>query len=107
MTETRRYYPENLAQIVRLDTHPRISAGFALDKGLWDGRKVAVRCITRGTPHRRTTARIYYGTLVLNAGEEAGKPGRIGVRFPDGEVALLHKNRAVDVYDLTRKAARR
>ena len=97
-----RYYPDNAAQSERLRQHPRISAAFALDKGLWDGRQVAVRAITRGTAHRRTARRIYYGTLVL----AAGNADQVGVRLADGEVVLIHKNRGVDLYDLTREVTR-
>lgn len=98
MNDRPRYYADNAAQSERIGRYPRVSAAFAIDNGLWDGRKVAVRAITRGTAHRRTTRRIYYGTLVL----AAGRADQIGVRFDDGEVALIHKDRAVDIYDLTR-----
>ena len=93
------YYPDSLSQDKRLAKHPRISTAFAIEKGLWDGRNVAVRAITRGNYRRRTTRRIYYGTLVL----AAGTADQIGVRDSSGEVHLIHKTRGVDLYDLTRE----
>ena len=94
------YYPFTGVQEARLAEHPRVSAAFALDKNLWDSREVAVVCISRGTMRQRTERRIYYGTLVLSAGNS----DQIGVRHRNnGEVSLLHKSRAVDVYDMTRK----
>jgi hypothetical protein len=98
-TPAPRYYPDNLAQTTRLGGHPKVSATFALDRGLWDGRRVAVRCITRGNAHRRTTRRIYYGVLDLSAGDAQ----QIGVRHDDGSTSVIHRSRAVDVYDLTRE----
>lgn len=92
------YYPDSPSQSARLIQHPRISAGFAIDKGLWDGREVGVICISRGDYRHRTQRRVYYGTLVLTAGDA----NQIGVRHRNGEVSILHKNRAVDIYDLTR-----
>lgn len=95
---TTNVYPETGAQSARLLVHPRVSAAFALDKGLWDGRRVAVRAITRGSLRRRTTARLYYGTLVLAAGDA----DQIGVRHADGTLSIIHKTRAVDIYDTAR-----
>lgn len=95
------HYAETLAQCVKVRNRPRVSATFALDRTLWHDRKVAVRCITVGNAHRRTTARFYYGTLDLTA----GSPDQIGVVHTDGSTSLLHRTKAVDVYDLTRTKA--
>lgn len=112
-TTTRRYYAFNARTATDLTTHPRVSSRFAMDKGLWDGRKVAVVCITRGDHRHRTRRHIYYGTLVLdittvpadriinNGPEELVRGVHIGVRHPDGMVTAMHHRRAV-VYDMTR-----
>lgn len=98
-TTATRYYAYTPTQGAKLVTHPRVSSSFAKAKGLWDGRRVGVIAITRGTAHRATTRRVYYGTLILNPTDA---PDCIGVRHPDGEVSLIHTSRAVDVYDMTR-----
>lgn len=94
-------YPMTWKQWEPLLSHPRISADFALDKGLWDGRKVAVIAISRGTHRRRTERRVYYGWLDLSAGDA----NQIGVRHADGHVSIIHKSRAVDIHDVTRTKA--
>lgn len=93
-------YAWTSAQHDKVAGRPRISASLALDKGLWQGRKVAVLWITRGDLRHRTVRRFCYGTLDLTA----GSADQIGVVQPSGEVVILHKSRAVDIYDMTRPA---
>lgn len=92
-------YPLNSEQIRKLAVHPQISGTFALDKNLWQGRPVAVVCIeSRGNAHRETKKVVLYGTLDLTA----GTADQLGLTHFDGEVTLLHKNRALRVHDMTR-----
>lgn len=92
-------YSATWEQFLKVAKRPKISGAFALDKGLWDGRKVAVNCIWRGNARRYTRRVFYYGTLDLTV----GTPDQIGVRHPNGEVTILHKTHAVDIYDMTRE----
>lgn len=92
------YYALSAKMSQDFATRPRISGPFAIQKRLWDGRKVAVVAISRGNHRQRTDRKVYYGTLVLAAGDE----NQIGVRHSSGEVTIIHKSRAVDVYDMTR-----
>lgn len=93
------YYAYTYEQSLRAQKHPRISGAFALDKGLWQGRKVVVRVMhSRGHAYRRSVTAFYYGTLDLTAGRD----DQIGIVHANGEVSIIHKNRAMDVYDLTR-----
>lgn len=95
-------YRQSAAQLERLGKHPRVSGSFALDKGLWDGREVAVEFLReRGNLRRHTDMRIAYGTLVL-APNKPERADQIGVRAKDGSVRVIHKSRAKNVYDLTR-----
>lgn len=92
-------YRATSAQFERVANHPSISGKWAKDKGLWEGRQVAVHFLReRGSFHRRTDMRFMYGTLVLGT----GNPDTIGVRSADGEVHQIHVHRAKDIYDLTR-----
>lgn len=94
-------YGTNLDQSLRLRQHPRVSGAFALEKGLWDGRRVAVRVILRrGHAYQRGHHEYWYGTLVLAAGND----DQFGIRDArTGAVEIVHKNRVIDVYDLTRR----
>ena len=84
------------------NTHPQVSASWALDKGLWEGRRVAVGFLKdRGDRRRRTDMRVVYGTLVL-APNAPQRTDQIGVRGPDGDVHIIHKSRARHIWDLTR-----
>ena len=94
-------YPATAQQFLAVAKHPRISAKFALEKGLWNGRKVAVMSIWRGSARRYTRRVLFYGTLDLTA----GTADQIGVRHTNGEVTILHWTHAVDVYDMTRERA--
>jgi hypothetical protein len=94
-----RYYPYTYEQSLKAQRHPRISGEFALEKGLWQGRRVIVRVMLhRGHAYRRSVVGFFYGTLDLTAGRD----DQIGVVHPDGEVSIIHKKRAMDVYDATR-----
>ena len=100
-------YRSTPSQWDRLAKHPSVSGKFAVDKGLWEGRKVAVEFLReRGNYRRHTDMRIMYGTLVLspNAPE---RTDQIGVKGEDGEVHVIHVSRAKNVYDLTREKAAR
>lgn len=93
-------YAPTVAQFERIEKSPRISGGFALDKNLWDGRRVAVHYLReRGNPRRRTDMRIAYGTLVLRP---TGRTDQIGIRDANGDVHVIHASRAKGIYDLTR-----
>lgn len=85
------------------NTHPQVSASWALQKGLWEGRRVAVGFLKeRGDRRHRTDMRVVYGTLVL-APNAPGRTDQIGVRGPDGEVHVIHASRARHIWDLTRE----
>lgn len=91
------------AQLQRLAKHPEVSAEFAVEKGLWEGRKVAVYYRhQRGNLRRHTDYRILYGTLVL-APNKPERTDQVGVKGADGEVAVVHVGRATRVIDLTRE----
>ena len=92
-------YPDTPKQSLAVSKHPKISAKFALEKGLWNGRKVAVISIWRGNAHRHTRRKFFYGTLDLTVGTSE----QIGVRHTNGQVTILHWTHAVDVYDMTRE----
>ena len=93
-------YGTTWEQMKRIGGSPHISGAFALDKNLWQGRKVAVMVsIDRGNAHRRATSEYWYGTLDLTA----GNADQLGVILPDGTTAIVHKNRARTIYDLTRQ----
>lgn len=95
-------YRSTVDQLQEIEKHPRISGKWALDKNLWEGRRVAVRFMrARGNHRRATDMRIMYGTLVLNPTE--GRTDQIGVRDASGEVHAIHASRAKDIYDLTRE----
>ena len=82
--------------------HPQVSAAWALQKNLWEGRRVAVGFLKeRGSRRRRTDMRVVYGTLVL-APNAPQRTDQIGVKGPDGEVHVIHMSRARHVWDLTR-----
>lgn len=99
MSDMPKHYNYNLDQMLALKTRPRISGAWALDKGLWQGRKVAVvATLRRGDYRHHRQQEVYYGTLDLTA----GKADQIGVVHPSGEVTLIHKTRARDVFDMTR-----
>lgn len=98
-----RSYAMKPATWLRLDQdHKRVSGAFALDKGLWEGRRVAVEFLReRGSAHKRTNMQVVYGTLVLapNAPE---RTDQIGVRGPDGGLKVIHASRAKSIFDLSR-----
>lgn len=95
-------YRTTAAQFERLANHPRVSGKWAKDKGLWEGRKVAVVFMrARGSYRKHTDMRVMYGTLVLTGNDL--RADQIGVRDDSGEVHVIHVNRAKDVHDLTRE----
>ena len=97
-------YPLPPATWLKLDKdHPRVSGAFAAERGLWEGRRVAVEYMARrGHSRRRTDMRVVYGTLV-HAPNGPDRPDQIGVRGPGGGMAVIHVNRAKTVFDLSRR----
>jgi hypothetical protein len=98
-------YPWTPGQQAKVDNRPVISGKFAVEKGLWDGRKVAVYFMReRGNLRNRTDMRFMYGTLVLTPNAPERKD-QIGLRQADGSVYVIHMNRVKDIYDMTRTKA--
>jgi hypothetical protein len=103
-------FPHSWAQVDKCANRPKITGGFALDKGLWNDREVMVVAISRGDLRRKTRRAIYYGTLILSGAVQTADGrqqdgNQIAVKGRDGVVHLIHKSRAVEVYDLTRTKA--
>lgn len=98
-------YPSTSAQLQRIEAHPRISGAFAVEKGLWEGREVAVHWMKhRGNYRRYTDMRISYGTLVLNPNGADAKTVQIGVKDErTGEVHVIAASRCKGIYDMTRE----
>lgn len=91
-------YAETSAQLRKIEARPNVSGRFALEKGVWHGRKVAVRWRTvTGHARRRTQHRIVYGTLDIRSGNGY----QVGV-VVNGETVLIHVSRDPRVYDMTR-----
>lgn len=85
--------------------HPKVSGKWAKDKGLWDGRRVAVKFLhARGSYKRATDMRVVYGVLSLDSG--TGRTDQIAVvDSKTGEKHVIHVSRAKVVWDLTRTLA--
>ena len=96
-------YRQSAAQFERLAKHPSVSGKWAKDKGLWEGRRVAVEYLhRRGNARKRTDMRIEYGTLVLN--DPGLRPDQIGLRTGANKpLHVIHVSRAKNIYDLTRE----
>lgn len=98
-TPAKTQYPCTYQTEVRLGVHPRVSGRFALDKNLWQGRKVAAVWIgARGNYRTRTSMKVTYGTLDLTAGNDK----QFGIVLSDGQVWILAVSRVTDLYDMTR-----
>lgn len=98
-------YPWTPAQADKVRGRTRISGPFAIEKRLWEGRKVAVYFMrTRGDFRHQTDMRFMYGTLVLNPNAPE-RVDQIGVRDErTGEVHAIHAKRVKAIYDMTRPA---